>query len=113
MALFTKDIPEGNGKATPRRCGQRKFLQPLLQTFSQFARLCHAGEVPFDIRHENSRSHTREGFSKHLHADSLARSGCSSDATMTVGHLGQQYTLTDVVLSDGNRLGYSDGHGKE
>ncbi len=53
MALLPEHIPQGGGAGAPHRLGQAEFGQARLELVGELARLGNAGQVTFDVGHED------------------------------------------------------------
>ena len=80
---------------TARAAGQRPVfdaepLDALADVVSVVARLAHAGDIAFDVRHEHGHTCVGEPFREDFERDGLSRAGRAGDKTMAVCLVQQQ-----------------------
>ena len=89
MALLAEEIPEGDRKII-RRVSYAQLSRAPDESGLCFAGHADAGEVPFHIGRENSRSRARKPFRQQLQGDGLAGSGRARDETVPVAERQKQ-----------------------
>ena len=89
-AALTEDIPEGHGIGVGGKAFQAKLGDAFQQLFGGRASGAHAGQVAFDVRHEDRHARVGKAFGHRLQGDCLAGTGGAGDQAVAVGHLRQQ-----------------------
>ncbi len=90
MALFAKDIPEGDGASGEGEAGEAELRDAVLCFWIVSAWHGDAGEVTFDVGCKDRDADAAEGFRHDLQGDSLASTRGARDQSVTVGHRWQQ-----------------------
>jgi len=103
---FAVHVPEDGGIGTRDEFLDADGLQPLEHLLGGLAGRADAGEVPFDIGHENGDADGREGFGHLLQCDGLPRAGRAGDEPVPVGHVRQQDDFLSLGHGDDERCGH-------
>ena len=104
MALLTKNVPQGHGAGRKSGRGQTAFFQNARHLLGQLARLAHAGQVAFDVGHEDRHADAGQALGHGLQGDGFARSGGTGDQAMAIGQFGQQKAVGSATARNQDRL---------
>ena len=105
MALFAKDVPQGGGAGHGLGQCQAAVLEHGGQFFADLATLADAGQVTFDVGHEDRHTQARKVLGQGLQGHGFAGAGGACDQAVAVGQAWQKLALRLGVLS--NQHGFS------
>ena len=80
------------------------FCKDFGQFISQSSSLGDAGQVAFDIGHEDRHADAGKALSQGLQGDGFARAGGTGDEAMAVGFVRKQETLGFAALGNQDRF---------
>ena len=83
-AVLAVHVPKTGGATLVSESFEAELGDALLHVLGVDARLAHAGDVAFDVGHEDGHARLREAFRHHLERDRLARARSASDKAVTI-----------------------------
>ena len=106
VTLLAKHIPDCGGAGHGLRQFNASVLEHGGQFFANFAHLADAGQVAFDVGHEDRHPHARKALCQGLQGHGFAGAGGPSDQAVAVGEARQQVALRLGVLSNQHRISH-------
>ncbi|EWS64337.1 hypothetical protein Y695_02419 [Hydrogenophaga sp. T4] len=106
VALFAEHVPQRGGTSLRGGQGDAAVLQDGADLLAEAAHLADAGEVAFDVGHEDRHADVGELFRQCLQAHGLAGSRGAGDQAVPVGQPGQQLAGGVRVLGNQHRFGH-------
>ena len=83
-AVLAVHVPKTGGAALVGKPFEAELGDALLHILGVDARLTHAGDVTFDVGHEDGQARLREAFRHYLERDRLARARSASDKAVAI-----------------------------
>ena len=87
MAVFAEEIPEFDGRGFEGEIGECEVGDPLGEFWAFDAGAREAGEIAFDIRHEDGDAEAAELFGNHAEGDCFPGARRAGDEAVAVGHI--------------------------
>ena len=105
VTLFAKHVPKGCGAGHGHGHGNAPVLEHGGQLVSYFSGLTDAGQIAFDVGHEDGDTHAREILGQGLQGHSFTCACGACDQAMAVGQTREEVTLHLGILR--NQHGFS------
>jgi len=103
VALFAEDVPECHGAPLERVVAELEETDPLLDLRRGRPRPADAGQVAFDVGHEDGDADAAEALGHDLEGNRFPRARSPCDQAVAVGHLRKQ---VQVFLALGDQKSF-------
>ncbi len=108
VPLRAVDVPERHRAALEREILELERLDPLRRLAGSLVRTRQAGQVAFDVGHEDRHAGSTQAFGQDLQRDRLAGAGGPRDQTVPIGHARQE---EEITRSPGDEEPFAFVHG--
>jgi len=91
VAFVAKDVPENDGVCGGGEVLDAEQVDALFDFSARGTGGGEAGEIAFDVGHEDGHADAGEAFGHGLERDCFARAGGAGDEAVAVGHVGEEF----------------------